>query len=131
MATATKAEQNGAAATDAAVAQVDETVAASISKATAVANDFVTRTTDVITPAVEAATDKAKELTEAYAVDMKKAAGETMDAFYKAVHQYLDFTIQLADAVKVDWVGELTRSNAKFIGDLVAVSENALHDLLK
>ena len=131
MATATKAEQNGAAATDAAVAQVDETVAASISKATAVANDFVTRTTDVITPAVEAATDKAKELTEAYAVDMKKAAGETMDAFYKAVHQYLDFTIQLADTVKVDWVGELTRSNAKFIGDLVAVSENALHDLLK
>jgi len=131
MATATKAEQNGAAATDAAVAQVDETVAASISKATAVANDFVTRTTDVITPAVEAATDKAKELTEAYAVDMKKAAGETMDAFYKAVHQYLDFTIQLADTVKVDWVGELTRSNAKFIGDLVAVSENAVHDLLK
>ena len=131
MATATKAEQNGAAATDAAVAQVDETVAASISKATAVANDFVTRTTDVITPAVEAATDKAKELTEAYAVDLKKAAGDTMDAFYKAVHQYLDFTIQLADAVKVDWVGELTRSNAKFIGDLVAVSENAVHDLLK
>ena len=131
MATATKAEQNGAAATDAAVAQVDETVAASISKATAVANDFVTRTTDVITPAVEAATDKAKELTEAYAVDLKKAAGDTMDAFYKAVHQYLDFTIQLADTVKVDWVGELTRSNAKFIGDLVAVSENALHDLLK
>ena len=70
MATATKAEQNGAAATDAAVAQVDETVAASISKATAVANDFVTRTTEVITPAVEAATDKAKELTQAYAVDM-------------------------------------------------------------
>ena len=131
MATATKAEQNGAAATDAAVAQVDETVAASISKATAVANDFVTRTTDVITPAVEAATDKAKELTEAYAVDMKKAAGETMDAFYKAVHQYLDFTVQLADAVKVDWVGEITRSNAKIIGDLVAVSENAVHDLLK
>ena len=131
MATATKAEQNGAAATDAAVAQVDETVAASISKATAVANDFVTRTTDVITPAVEAATDKAKELTEAYTVDLKKAAGDTMDAFYKAVHQYLDFTIQLADTVKVDWVGELTRSNAKFIGDLVAVSENAVHDLLK
>ena len=131
MATATKAEQNGAAATDAAVAQVDETVAASISKATAVANDFVTRTTEVITPAVEAATDKAKELTEAYAVDLKKAAGDTMDAFYKAVHQYLDFTIQLADTVKVDWVGELTRSNAKFIGDLVAVSENAVHDLLK
>ena len=131
MATATKAEQNGAAATDAAVAQVSETVVASISKATAVANDFVTRTTDVITPAVEAATDKAKELTEAYAVDMKKAAGETMDAFYKAVHQYLDFTIQLADTVKVDWVGEITRSNAKIIGDLVAVSENALHYLLK
>jgi hypothetical protein len=131
MATATKAEQNGAAATDAAVAQVSENVVASISKATAVANDFVTRTTEVITPAVEAATDKAKELTEAYAVDMKKAAGQTVDAFYKAVHQYLDFTIQLADAVKVDWVGELTRSNAKFISDLVAASENAVRDLLK
>jgi hypothetical protein len=131
MATATKAAQNGAAATDAAVAQVSETVVASISKATAVANDLVTKTTEVITPAVEAATDKAKELTEAYAVDLKKAAGETVDAFYKAIHQYLDFTVQLADAVKVDWVAELTRSNAKIIGDLVAVSENAAHDLLK
>jgi len=131
MATATKAAQNGAAATDAAVAQVSETVVASISKATAVANDLVTKTTDVITPAVEAATDRAKELTEAYAVDLKKAAGETVDAFYKAVHQYLDFTVQLADAVKVEWVAELTRSNAKIIGDLVAVSENAAHDLLK
>ena len=50
MATATKAAQNGAAATDAAVAQVSETVVASISKATAVANDFVTKTTEVITP---------------------------------------------------------------------------------
>ncbi len=131
MATATKATQNGAAATDDAVAQVSETVVASISKASAAANDFVTKTTDVISPAVQAATDKAKELTEAYAVDLKKAAGETMDAFCKAVHQYLDFTVQLADAVKVDWVGELTRSNAKFIGDLVAASENAVHDLLK
>jgi hypothetical protein len=131
MATATKAVENGAAATDAAVAQVSETVVASISKATAVANDFVTKTTEVMTPAVEAATGKAKELTEAYAVDLKKAAGETLDAFYKGVHQYLDFTVQLADAVKVDWVGELTRSNAKFIGDLVAVSEDAVHDLLK
>jgi hypothetical protein len=131
MATATKAAQNGAAATDAAVAQVSETVVASISKATAVANDFVTKTTEVITPAVEAAGDKAKELTEAYAVDLKKAAGETVDAFFKAVHQYLDFTVQLADAVKVDWAGELARSNAKIIGDLVTVSENAVHDLLK
>ena len=131
MATATKVAQNGAAAPDAAVAQVSETVVDSISKATAAANDIVTKATDVIAPAVEAATDRAKELTEAYAVDLKKAAGQTMDAFYKAVHQYLDFTVQLADAVKVDWVGELTRSNAKFIGDLVAVSENAVHDLLK
>ena len=131
MATATKAAQNGAAASDAAVAQVSETVVASISKATAVANDFVTKTTEVITPAVEAATDRVKELSEAYAVDLKKAAGETLDAFYKAVHQYLDFTVQLADAMKVDWVAELTRSNAKIIGDLVAVSENAVHDLVK
>jgi hypothetical protein len=131
MATATKVAQNGAAAPDAAVAQVSETAVASLSKATAVANDFVTKTTGVMTPAVQAASDRAKELTEAYAVDLKKAAGQTVDAFYKAVHQYLDFTVQLADAVKVDWVGELTRSNAKFIGDLVAVSENAVHDLLK
>ena len=131
MATATKAAQNGAAATDAAVAQVSETVVASISKATAVANDFVTKSTEVITPAVEAATGKAKELIEAYAVDLKKAAGETLDTFYKAVHQYLDFTVQFADAVKVDWVAELTRANVKLIADLVAVSENAAHDLLK
>ncbi len=133
MATATKAGQNGA-ATDAAVAQVaevSETVVTAITKATAVANDLVAKTSDVITPAVQSASDKAKELSEAYTVDLKKVTIEGVDAFYKAVKQCLDFTVELADWVKVDWVSELSRSNAKIIGDLVAGSEGAVRDLLK
>jgi hypothetical protein len=58
MATATKAAQSGTAATDAAVSQVAEAVAANVSKATAAANDLVTRTTDAFAPVVKSAEAK-------------------------------------------------------------------------
>ena len=54
-----------------------------------------------------------------------------MDAYQQAVKQQLDISIELADVVKVDWVSDLTRRNAAAIGDLVAVSAGAAHDLLE
>ena len=37
----------------------------------------------------------------------------------------------MADAVKVDWVSQVTRRNANAIGKLVAVSAGAAHELLR
>ena len=53
-----------------------------------------------------------------------------MDAYQRAVKQQLDWSVALADAVKVDWVSELTRRNANAIGELVAVSASAAHEML-
>jgi len=54
MPTATKAAPNGA-ATDAAVDQVTETVAAALSQTSVVAGDIVTGTTEALSPIVQSA----------------------------------------------------------------------------
>jgi len=130
MSTATEAVQNEAAATDA-VVQVTETVVAAWSQTSTVAGAIVTGTTEVLTPLVQSAADRARELSDGFAAEVKKAAALTMDAYQQAIKRQLDLSIGLADAVKVDWVSELTRRNAMVIGELVAVYASATHDLLK
>ncbi len=131
MPTATKAAQNGAAATDAAVAPVTETVAAALSQTSTVAGDVITRTTEAFSPIVQSTAGTAQELISGFAATVKTVAGLTVDAYHQAIKQQLDFSIELADAMHVDWVSELTRHNAKSIGDLVAISAGAAHNLLK
>ena len=131
MATATKAVQNGAAATAAAVAPVTDTVVAAVSQTSTAAGDIFTGTTEVLTPLVQSATGKARELSVGFAAEVKKVAALTMDAYQQAIKRQLDLSIGLADAVKVDWVSELTRRNALVIGELVAVYASATQDLLK
>ena len=131
MPTATKAAQNGDAATDAAVAQVTETLVAAFSQTSTVAGDILTSTIGALTPLVQSAAGRARELSDGFAAQVKKVAGLTVDAYQQAVKQQLDISIELADVVKIDWVSELTRRNAAAIGDLVAVSAGAAHDLLE
>ena len=131
MPTATKAPQNGDAATDAAVAQVTETLVAAFSQTSTVAGDILTSTTGALTPLVQSAAGRARELSDGFAAQVKKVAGLTVDAYQLAVKQQLDISIELADVVKIDWVSDLTRRNAAAIGDLVAVSAGAAHDLLE
>ena len=130
MPTATKAAHNGAAATAAPVTPVTETVVAALAQTSTVAGDIVTRTTEALTPLVRSA-GAARALSDGFTAQVKTVAGLTVDAYQQAVGQQLDFSIVLADAVKVGWVGELTRRNATAIGDLVAVSAGAAHDLLR
>ena len=130
MSTATEAVQNEAAATDA-VVQVTETVVAALSQTSTVAGAIVTGTTEVLTPLVQSAADRARELSDGFAAQVRKVAGLTVDAYQQAVKQQLDISIELADVVKIDWVSDLTRRNAAAIGDLVAVSAGAAHDLLE
>ena len=149
MATATKAAQSDTAATETAVAQVTETVAATVSKATSVANDLITHTTDALAPVVRSAEAKTAELTEAFtaevkkaeaktrewtetfAAEAKKAAAQSFDTYQKAVQRYLDVTIEFIDTWKNEAVSDLTRRNAKAVTDMVDASVGQAHDLLK
>ena len=133
MATATKTVQNGAAATDAAVAAVapvTETVVSALSRTSMVAGDIVTRTAEALAPIIQSTAGKAQELTDDLGATVKKVAVMSVDAYHQVIKQQLDFSIELADAMKVDWLSELTRRNADAIGGLVAVSANAAHDML-
>ena len=131
MPTATMAAHNGAAATDATVAQVTETVVAALSQTSTVAGDIVTSTTEAVTPLVQSAAGKARELSVGFAAEVKKVAGLTVDAYHQAIKQQLDFSIEIAEVVKVGWINDLTRRNATAMGDLAAVYAGATHDLLK
>ena len=149
MATATKAAQSGAEKTENAVAQVTETVASTVSKATAVANDIVTKTTDAFTPVVKSAEAKTQELTEAWVSEYRKAEARaqeyaeaftaevrkvvviSVDSYQEAVRRYLDLTVEFVDTFKNETVSELTKRNAKAITELVDASVSQAHDLLK
>ena len=131
MSTATEAVQNEAAATDAVVQVTETVVAAALSQTSTVASAIVTGTTEVVTPLVQSAAGKARELSDGFAAEVKKVAALTMDAYQQAIKRQLDLSIGLADAMKVDWVSELTRRNALVIGELVAVYASATQDLLK
>ena len=119
--TATGAARNGAAVTAATLAPVAETVVAALAQTSTVAGDLVTRTTEVVTPLVQAAAGSGRALSDGLAAQVKTVAGLTVDVYQQAVRRQLDLSIVLADAVPVGWVGELTRRNAAVIGELVAV----------
>ena len=65
------------------------------------------------------------------AAAVKRVAGLAVDVYQRVVTQQLDFSIMVADAVKIDWVSQVTRRNAATIGELVAVSTGAAHELLQ
>jgi len=126
MTTATKAAHNGAAATNAAFSLVAETVAAALGQTSTVAEEFIADTT----VGIESAAGKAQELLSGgFAAAVKKVAGLTVDAYQQVLTQQLGLSVMLADAVKVDWVSQVTRRNANAIGELVAVSAGAAHEL--
>ena len=125
MTTATKAAHNGAAATNAAFSLVAATVAAALGQTSTVA-EFIADTT----VGIECAAGKAQELLSGgFAAAVKKVAGLTVDAYQQVLTQQLDLSVMVADAVKVDWVSQVTRRNASAIGELVAVSAGAAHEL--
>ena len=121
-------DHNGTAATDAALAWlVTETVVAALTETSTVAGEIIAHTT----VAVESAAGKSQELfSGGFGAGVRKVTGLAVDAYQRAVKQQLDLAVVLADAVKVDWVSELTRRNADAIGELVAASAGAAHELL-
>ncbi len=127
MTTATKVAHNGAVATNAAFCLLAETVAAALAQTSTVAEEFIAETT----VGIESAAGKAQQLLSGgFASAVQKVAGLTVDGYQRIVTQQLDLSVVLADAVHVDWVGDVTRRNANAIGELVAVSAGAAHEVL-
>ena len=126
------AEHNGAAATDAPFARiVTETVVAALTGTTTIATEVATEIIAHTAVAAESAAGTARELmTGGVGAVVKKAAGATVDIYQRATTQQLALAVTLADVVHVDWVSELTRRNADAIGELVAVTAGAAHELL-
>ena len=127
MTTATKVAHNGAAATNAAFSLVAEAAAGGLAQTSTVAEEFIAETT----VGIESAAGKAQELLSGgFAAAVKEVAGLTVDGYQRIVRQQLELSVVLADAMHVDWVGEVTRRNANTIGELVAVSAGAAHEVL-
>lgn len=128
MTTATKAAHDGAAATNAAFSLVAETFAIALGQTTTVAEELVADAA----VGIESVAETARELLSGgFAVATKRVAGLGVDAYQRVVTQQLDFSVMVADAVKVDWVSQVTHRNATAIGELVAVSTGAARELLR
>ena len=128
------AQQDGAqhvdsAATDAALARiVTDTVAAALREATTVAGEIIAHTAVALESAASPAKDR---MPGGIAAAVRKVAGLTVDTYQQLTMQQLAIAVVLADAVHVNWVSELTHRNADAIGELVAVSAGAAHELLE
>ena len=126
------AQHSGAAATVAPLARiVTETVVAGLTGTTTVASEVASEIVAYTAVAVESAAGTARELmTGGVGAAVKKVAGATVDIHQRATTQQLALAVAMADVVHVYWVSELTRRNADAIGELVAVTAGATHELL-
>ena len=123
------AQHVDAGAIDAALARiVTETVAGALRETTTVAGEIIAHTAMALGSAASPAKDR---IPGVVATGVKKVAGLTVDTYQQVTTQQLAIAIVLADAVPVDWVSELTHRNADAIGELVAVSAGAAHELLE
>jgi hypothetical protein len=130
---------------EARMAELAETVSAEMKKAEASTKDMLTTFTEEL----KGAEVKTQELTAVYADEIKKveAAGRewtetfssqvsdwtarSFDSYQVAVERSLSATISFAEAMKIEWITDLTRRNAKVMTDLVDASVSQAGGLLK
>ncbi len=100
-------------------------------QAASVAGDYVKSATEAISPALETAAAKGREFSDGYVAQVKKAATLSLDTYDRAVKNYTEFTIELAQATKLDWMHDLAVQNAKIVTEMAAVSSSMTRELLK
>jgi len=118
-ATATKAAENGAAATDAA-----------FKAATDAANEFTRTATEALAPSVEKATHQIQEYTDAAFAQAKKSAVAWLDAYDAGLATTVHLHKDLA-AVGVDWVKDVTAQLTDFLSQVGSAYSRAARELLK
>jgi hypothetical protein len=119
-ATATKAAENGAAATDAA-----------FKAATDAANEFARTATEALAPSVEKATHQIQEYTDAAFAQAKKSAVAWLDAYDAGLATTIDLHKDLAAVGDVDWVKDVTARLTDFLSQGGSAYSRAARDLLK
>jgi hypothetical protein len=117
------ATQNATAAAEAALSAT--------ANATTAVTEFAVKAADALTPAAEAAAGKARELQDAAVFQAKAVVGLSLDAYDRAVANYVDLTSKIVGLTDVEWVRELSARNAKAISDLSDVYSGAVRELIK
>ena len=82
--TAVQTAQNGAAASDTAVAQISDTVAAGLSRTSPVAGYLVTLTIETWTVFVQSLVGMTRDLFDGFAAEVRKVIGLTVDDDHQA-----------------------------------------------
>ncbi len=121
---------------EARLAELSGTVTAEVKKAEEQTHQLLRTFADEL----QDAEAKAKELTALYSEELQKAqaagrewtetfsgqwselASRSLHGYQLAVERSLDATISFADAMKIDWLRDLTRRNAKAMTDLLQAS---------
>ncbi len=81
--------------------------------------------------ALEAATERVRELNEKLMVAAKNSGLVALEAYEKALQSMADFEAKVASASQLDWVSALAATHAKFIQDLSTSYTQAARELLK
>ena len=68
--------------------------------------------------AVEAASDRIRELNERILTSAKQAGQVSLDAYEKALESLVDFEQKAAGATQLDWVTAVAHAHAQFINQV-------------
>ena len=123
MITATTATHNGSA--------VAEDAFQAVTKATSAAHDFAIETTAALGPSIKKVTDKSKELNDTWSSQTKGLVEQALDTWDASLHVVADFQRTAAASTKVDWMIQLTDSNAKLLTEMGTTYSAIVRDLLK
>lgn len=81
--------------------------------------------------AVEAATQRVRELNEKLVVAAKDAGLVALEAYEKSLQSLVDFEAKVASSSQIDWVSALAATHARIIQDLSASYTQAAREMLK
>lgn len=81
--------------------------------------------------AVEAATERVRELSEKLIVAAKDTGLVALEAYEKSLQSLVDFEEKVASASQLDWVSALAATHAKVIQDLSSSYTQAAREALK
>jgi hypothetical protein len=81
--------------------------------------------------AVEAASERIRELNERILSSAKQAGSTSLDAYEKALQSLVDFEQKAAGATQLDWVSAVADAHARFISEVSGAYVKASRELLK
>ncbi|NLG23368.1 MAG: hypothetical protein GX555_18290 [Actinomycetales bacterium] len=84
-----------------------------------------------LTPNVEEAADRIRELNEKLITAAKQSGNVSLDAYEKTLQSLVDFQQKAAGATQLDWVQALAKTHADFVTEVSTAFTKAARDVLK